>query len=214
MPPCLLQCRVLGERNGSEMNEGWAPEEETDLAIRFIQNHQAKENKTPFFLMMSWGPPHWPYREYPEEHRVYAPDAVDAPQNVPEQIEVFARQEIAYYYENITGLDAQLGRLMDWLEKNDLRKKTILCFSSDHGDHLSSHGYGKPKDTWLHHSKRASKATPYEESIHIPLIISHPNQADTVGKTISILFSSVDVMPTLLSLAGVDKPEGIQGLDL
>jgi arylsulfatase A-like enzyme len=193
--------------------EGWAPVGETDLAIRFMQNHREKRKDAPFFLMLSWGPPHWPYEKYPKEHRLYDPDAVDVPQNVPEQMNAFAQNEIAHYYGNITGLDAQMGRLMDWLDVNGLREDTILCFSSDHGDHLSSHNYGKPMDRWLHPSKRASKATPHEESIHIPFILSYPGRVNT-GKSTDILFNSVDVMPTLLSLAGVDIPQVVQGQDL
>jgi arylsulfatase A-like enzyme len=125
----------------------------------------------------------------------------------------FARHEIAHYYNSIVGLDAQLERLLDWLSENGLREDTIICFSSDHGDHLSSHGYGKPDDMWLHHSKRASKATPYEESIHVPFIMSYP-KGIAAGKTTDVLFNSVDVMPTLLSLAGIDTPKGVQGQDL
>jgi arylsulfatase A-like enzyme len=193
--------------------EQWAPAGETDLAIRFMQNHRKQCKDKPFLLMLSWGPPHWPYEEYPQEYALYRPEMVDVPPNVPEQMKHFAQKEIAHYYGNITGLDTQMGRLMNWLEENGLREDTILCFSSDHGDHLSSHGYGKPMDAWLHHSKRASKATPYEESIHIPFILSYPKGVDG-GTSTDTLFSSVDVMPTLLSLAGVDIPNGVQGQDL
>ena len=119
-------------------------------------------------------PPHWSgggYEGYPEQFNIYNPETVDLPPNVPRQMEEFARKEITHYYGNLTGLDYEVGRIMAYLKENDMEENTILCFSSDHGDHLSSHGYGKPRDMWLHHSKRASKATPYEESIHIPF---HP----------------------------------------
>jgi arylsulfatase A-like enzyme len=125
----------------------------------------------------------------------------------------FARHEIADYYGNITGLDAEMGRIMQWLEDHGLRDDTILCYSSDHGDHLSSHGYGKPFDHYQHPSRRASKATPYEESIHVPFILSWPGGVRS-GATTDVLFNSVDVMPTLLSLAGLDVPAGVQGQDL
>ena len=191
----------------------WAPAGETDLAIRFLQDHREKGQDAPFFLMLSWGPPHWPYNKYPDEYRIYDPNDVDVPPNVPVQMEAFARKEIAHYYGNITGLDAQMGRLLEWLERNGLRDNTVICYSSDHGDHLSSHGYGKPMDKWLHHTKRASKATPYEESIHVPFLLSCPDRISG-GRETEALFSSVDVMPTLLSLAGVDVPAGVQGKDL
>lgn len=193
--------------------ESWAPACETDLAIRFMEGHYANDGNEPFFLTLSWGPPHWPYNQYPDEYRNYSPDEVEVPQNVPVQMQAFARQEIADYYGNITGLDAQMARLLDWLEAKGLRDNTLVCYSSDHGDHLSSHGYVKPRDAWAHHTMRASKATPYEEAIHIPFLLSYPKCVQG-GKTSDILLSSVDVMPTLLSIAGVPIPEGSQGTDL
>ncbi len=189
--------------------DSWGPEGLTDLTMRFVE----KEGESPFFVMLSWSPPHWPYDRYPDEHNRYTPEEVDLPPNVPKQMEAFARRELADYYGNITGLDAQMGRLMEWLQENGLRDNTILCYSSDHGDHLSSHGYGKPMDQWLHHTMRASKATPYEESVHIPFILSYPRRVKAGGTT-DVLFNSVDVMPTLLALAGVELPDGIQGQDL
>ncbi len=195
--------------DGPTQTGSWAPEDFTNLTTRFIE----QDTDSPFFAMLSWTPPHWPYDKYPEEYNRYSPEEVDLPENVPVQMAAFARQEIADYYGNITALDAQLGRLMAWLKGRGLRENTILCYSSDHGDHLSSHGYGKPYDGWMHHTKRASKATPYEESIHVPFILSYP-EAVKRGQTTDILFNSVDVMPTLLSLAGVEHPAGMQGQDL
>ena len=193
--------------------EKWAPEGETDLAIRFMEQHLEKNEEMPFFMMLSWGPPHWPYHEYPKEYDIYDPATVDLPPNVPMQMAAFARRELADYCGNITGLDVQMGRLLEWLDQHQLRENTIVCYTSDHGDHLSSHGYGKPWDNWLHHTKRASKATPYEESIHVPFIASCPGRIPA-GQKNQTLFSSVDIMPTLLSLAGVPIPAGVQGQDL
>jgi arylsulfatase A-like enzyme len=194
----------------------WGPTGETDLAIGIIDGYLRDPREDPFCLVMSWGPPHWSghdYDDYPIEFDIYEPGGIDVPPNVPRQMEAFARQEIAHYYGNITGLDHEVGRIMAFLEQTGLAENTILCFSSDHGDHLSSHGYGKPFDDWLHHSKRASKATPYEESIHIPFVLRYPPRV-APGQRSQTMFSSVDVMPTLLGLAGVGVPDEIQGHDL
>ena len=83
----------------------------------------------------------------------------------------------------------------------------------DHGDHLGSHGYGKPFDHWLHHTKRGSKATPFNESIHIPFLIRWPGHIKA-GERTNAIFNSVDVMPTLLSLCGVQVPSDLSGKDL
>ena len=167
--------------------KGWGPEVEADLAIRFMERHLENRPDDPFALFVSWRPPHWPYKQYPEEHAIYDPAEVDLPGNVPEQMAYFARREIADYYGCCTGLDAQMGRLLGAFDRLGIRENTIVCYTSDHGDHLSSHGYGKPSDQWLHHSMRASKATPYEESIHVPFIVRWPGKTPlrVHGRTLS-----------------------------
>lgn len=207
------QVEYFENETGPIKIDGWVPKEETSLAIQFMEEHQKQEPGSPFFLMLGWGPPHWPYDRYPQEYDTYNPDEVDIPPDVPAQMETFARNEIADYYGNITALDAQMGRILDTLDRLGIAEDTIILFTSDHGDHLSSHGYGKPMDTWMHHTMRASKATPYEESIHIPFIARFPGRIPA-GKRSDALFSSVDVMPTLLNLCGIQAPEGIQGSDL
>lgn len=102
---------------------------------------------------------------------------------------------------------------MQTLDDLGIAEDTIVCFTSDHGDHLGSHGYCEPFYHWLHHTKRGSKATPYNESIHIPFIIRWPGHIQPGTRT-SAIFNSVDVMPTLLSLCEIPLPEGLSGQDL
>jgi len=191
----------------------WAPEGETDLAIRFMEDHQREVKDRPFALLLGWGPPHWPYDRYPRKFKLYDPATVDLPPNVPPQMAAFARQEIADYYGNVSALDEQMGRLLAALERLGVTENTIVCFSSDHGDHLSSHGFVKPMDKWMHPSMRASKATPYNEAAHIPFILRYPRAVQANRRT-RVMFSSVDVMPTLLELCGAVIPRGIQGRGL
>ncbi len=193
--------------------EKFAPEGETDEAVKFMEDHLKTRSDSPFALVMSWEPPHWPYKQYPKEFNIYDPAKVDLPPSVPVQMADFARREIAQYYGNVSALDAQMGRLMNALDKLGIADNTILCFSSDHGDHLSSHGYGKPMDSWMHPTMRASKSTPYEESVHIPFIMRYPQRVKA-GQRTRAMFSSVDVMPSLLGLCGVPIPDGVQGRNL
>ncbi|KPK84102.1 MAG: hypothetical protein AMJ81_06485 [Phycisphaerae bacterium SM23_33] len=188
----------------------WAPEGETSLAIEFMTRHQAGGGNSPFALMVGWAPPHWPYDQFPQEFNTYDPAGIEPPGNVPEQMRDFARGELAQYYGCVSALDAQMGRLLEALERLGLAEDTIVCYSSDHGDHLSSHGYGKPGDTWLPPHMRASKATPYEESIHVPFLIRWPGEIPA-GIRCGAL---VDVMPTLLGLCGLESPGSVQGADL
>jgi arylsulfatase A-like enzyme len=199
----------------------YAPRVETQLTLDYIRDQRRIHPDEPFCLFLSWGPPHWtgsggggrPYGDYPQEYSIYDPRSVDVPGNVPAQFEAFARAEIADYYSMISSLDDCLGRILAALDEWGLAGDTIMCFSSDHGDHLSSHGYGKPGDGWMHHTLRASKATPHEESVHIPFILRYPARVKGGCRT-TTLFTSVDVMPTLLGLCGVAVPNGVQGRDL
>ncbi len=191
----------------------FAPEGETDEAIRFMEEHLKTHGDSRFAVVMGWEPPHWPYGQYPQEFDTYDPATVDPPPNVPVQMAEFARREMAQYYGNVSALDAQMGRLMEALGRLGIAEDTIVCFSSDHGDHLSSHGYGKPMDKWMHPTMRASKSTPYEESVHIPFLLRYP-RAVSGGRRTRALFGSVDVMPTLLALCGVAIPRGVQGHNL
>lgn len=182
----------------------WAPTGETDLAIDYLREHA--ESGKPFGLFLAWAPPHWPYDEYPPAFRRLGPDEVDVPDNVPRQMVDFARREIADYYNCIEALDHELGRVLSALTELGLDNDTIVVFTSDHGDHLSSHGYGKPSDRWLHPMMRASKATPHEESIHVPFVVRYPGAVPAGARTERYL-TTVDIMPSLLGLTGVPAPE-------
>ena len=99
------------------------------------------------------------------------------------------------------------------LERLGIDDNTVVCYTSDHGDHLSSHGYGKPFDHWMHESMRASKATPYEESIHVPFVLRWPG-ATPAGRRSDAFMGAIDIMPTLLGACGVPLPAGLQGRDV
>jgi arylsulfatase A-like enzyme len=203
--------------NGPFEMKRYAPQVETQLALDHIREHTQSKPDQPFCVFLSWGPPHWDgkgsYVQYPQEFDIYDPDKVDVKNNVPKQFMAFARQELAGYYGMITSLDDCMRKIMQALEEWGLSDDTIVCFSSDHGDHLSSHGYGKPGDGWMHHTLRASKATPFEESIHIPFLLRYPKEVMGNRRT-NVMFSSVDVLPTLLGLCEIDVPSHIQGKDL
>ena len=198
---------------GPTIFEGWAPAVETDLSVQFMERHLDHRPNDPFALFLSWRPPHWPYPQYPEQHAIYNLEDIEVPGNVPKQMEAFARQEIADYYGCCTGLDAQMGRLLEALDRLGVAENTIVCYTSDHGDHLSSHGYGKPYDNWMPESMRASKATPYEESIHVPFVVRWPNNIAS-GQRSSAFFGAIDIMPTLLGACGISLPDELQGRDI
>ena len=220
------ETRYFENERGPIAIDGWAPEEETAIAIRFLEQHRRDQPETPLFLTLSWAPPHSPYTQYPEVYDIYDSAEIVLRPNVPERMAAFARWEIAQYYGNVTALDAQFGRLMDALDRLEMTRDSLLIFTSDHGDHLSSHGYGKEADAgdhvpiWrddddrpMHHSLLASKGTPYEESIHVPFVARFPGRV-AEGVRTAVLMGSVDIMPTVLRLCDLEVPAGVQGRDL
>ncbi len=198
---------------GPNFYGGWASKNETDLAIQFMKKHLDARTDDPFAVFVSWRPPHWPYKQYPDEYNIYDPADMDVPGNVPDEMKAWAHEELADYYGCCTGLDAEMGRLLEALDRLGVKDNTIVCYTSDHGDHLSSHGYGKPSSRWLDESMRASKATPYEESCHVPFVVHWPDAIEAGTRT-DAFFGAIDIVPTLLGACGVPLPEGLQGRDI
>ncbi len=192
---------------------GWGPTVETDLAIRYMERHRTERPDDPFALFLSWRPPHWPYEQFPDSIERYDPATVDLPANVPDALADHARRELADYYACCTGLDVEMGRLLAALDRLQIADDTIVCYTSDHGDHVRAHGYGKPSDTWLHNTRRASKATPYEDSAHVPFVVRWPGNTPP-GTRSDAFMGAIDIVPSLLGACGVPAPAGLQGRDL
>ena len=102
------------------------------------------------------------------------------------------------YYASVAYVDAQVGKVLDALEKAGLEDETIVIFTSDHGFHLGEH------DFW-------AKVSLHEESAAVPLIISVPGKKPAVCDSFAEL---LDLYPTLSKLCGLEVPERLQGKDL
>jgi uncharacterized sulfatase len=189
----------------------WGPEHEADMAIRYIQNKGGKyrNRKKPFALVVSMNPPHMPYNQVPEKYvRMYDSKEAEIARlfsepSVPDTRDQWGR----YYRKNIknqlamvTGVDEQFGRILEALKRAGLEKNTIVVFTSDHGDCLGKH-------------EKISKSNPYEESIHIPLIVRWPGRIEP--RHDDLLFSVPDFFPTLMGLMGFrdEIPGRVQGTD-
>ncbi|MBL8229105.1 MAG: sulfatase [Bryobacterales bacterium] len=173
--------------------EGFEPDYQTSLAQDFIR----RQKQNPFYLFLSWGPPHTPRRP-PKD--LYDPAQFRLRPNVPASYEAEARKGHAGYYGLCTALDTALGRLLKTLDEEQLTRNTIVVFTSEHGDMLGSHGL-------------EYKNVAFEESARVPLLIRYPGALEP-GARSDMLISNIDLMPTLLSLCGAQVPSEVQGRDL
>jgi len=96
-----------------------------------------------------------------------------------------------FYFNSLRSVDSQLVRLLDELEALGLQDDTIIVFTSDHGEMGGAHGL------------RGKGPMAYQEAIHLPLIIAHPDVQG--GQNCAALSGHIDLVPTLLAMAGVDR---------
>lgn len=104
------------------------------------------------------------------------------------------------YLKVVKSLDDNVGRVLDYLEKNDLLKNTLVVYTSDQGFYMGEHG-------WF------DKRFMYEESFRTPLVMMLPEGFDRRGD-IGEMVQNIDYAPTFLEIAGLDVPSDIQGVSL
>jgi iduronate 2-sulfatase len=179
-----------------------------DEAVKLLEANRDR----PFFLAVGFYRPHTPYvapRKYfemyptegirlpevPQDHRRSAPaPAFASAQKVQDEMTDAQRREaIQAYYASTTFMDAQLGRLLDALDKLKLADRTIVVFLSDHGYHLGEHGL------W-------QKMSLFENSARVPLVIYDP-RAKGNGRACGRTVELVDLHATLAELCGLTAPE-------
>ncbi len=184
----------------------------TDQALDFIESHQRSHGGQPFMLVLSWNPPHSDFLDPPEAKKaLYGEGSLPWRPNVPEELRRDTGEKQAIwdkngwpyyrgYHGHISAIDDELGRIMGKLEALGIADNTILVYSADHGTMMGSHGLG-------------GKRLPYEESIRVPLLIRWPKRIPA-GARMDDLVGTIDLMPTLCGLAGVDVPEVCHGRNL
>ena len=106
---------------------------------------------------------------------------------------------IAKYYGDVSLLDVCVGRVLDEIDRAGIADNTVFMFSTDHGDAMGSHK----------HFEKAG--TMYDEVFRVPLIIRAPGvQAGRSDEFVRLM----DLMPTILEFAGIESPNGIDGMSL
>ena len=145
----------------------------------------------PFFLWVGFHDPHRPYQRGAIPHP-HTPDRVSVPPYLVDTPET--RADLALYYDEISRMDAEVGRMLAELGRRKLREETLVVFFSDNGAPF-------PRE----------KGTLYDPGTRTPLIISWPDvvRAGTVYDR--GLVSTIDLAPTLLDVAGAARPKDMQG---
>ena len=186
----------------------WSVKHETDKAIEFLRNEKGERKKdAPFFLTIAYNPPHSPYESLndcmEEDYAIYKDMGYSELYVRPNADTTLTKADAArYYFANVTGVDREFGRLLDELERLGLDDNTIVVFTSDHGETMCSQGTYDPKNSI------------FTESFTVPFLIRYPEKIRP--RVDSTLLSTVDIMPTLLSMAGLSNhiPTSAEGRDL
>ena len=180
----------------------------------------ARDRSRPFFLAVGVYRPHTPYvapktpyfEMYPEAEMPLVTGVAEDQQDLPQaalgsrkaeqdrMTDEERRQALQAYLASISFLDAQVGRVLDALDKHGLADDTIVVFTSDHGYHMGEHGLYQ-------------KMSLFEESARVPLLIAAPGRCKA-GSVAKSPVSQVDMFPTLAALCGIEPPKNLQGQSL
>jgi arylsulfatase A-like enzyme len=195
----------------------------TDQSIRVLEEHAANHSDRPCVLWTSYPDPHEPWVCH-EQYAAMFRGKVELPtwregefgagSGAPQRNQVLHQmlgiedddprdvlELLACYYGMLRCVDDAFGRLLDTLERLGLEDDTIVVFTSDHGDFIGEHG------------QQCKGGVFYDCLTRVPLIISWPGQPDrpTPNWREPSLCSTIDVVPTLLTLQGIPVPSTMQG---
>lgn len=189
----------------------WEPTWHTDMMLDFAARQ--RDAGRPWLYYVSYGPPHRP-EQCPKKYiELFPPEAFRLPPDLEGKLsrrnEAQLRRIWSVYYGQVTALDHEVGRLVSGLEELGVADDTIVLYCSDHGDRLGSHSRAAGGGE----SHLRGKAVPHATVFRIPLIVRWPAAIEP-GQVCDALVASVDLSPTILTLAGLEVPEQMQGMSM
>ncbi len=191
------------ELNGADENS-FTTDYLTNKTIAFIEENKEK----PFSMYLSFPDPHGPDRVRSPYSEMYsgmdfkAPPTYDVkPEDAPGWAKPAKNASLnhAQYFGMIKCIDDNIGRIITSLRENQLLDKTIIIFTSDHGDLRAEH-------------HRHNKGNPFETSAKVPFIVYYPAKIPA-GSVVKNALSTVDFAPTFLSFLGQKIPSQMEGRD-
>jgi len=221
-PAAAPAARARPQRDAGAMKLQWTATENSDeqepdgrTARRIVELMQQNQGK-PFFLGAGFHKPHLPWVAPKKYFDLYPPDRIVLPKtpaddraDIPsialtrtagdeEMTELERKTAVAAYHASTTFMDAQVGVLLEALDRLRLWDSTVVLLFGDHGWHLNDH-----LGLWR-------KMTVFEESARAPLIVAAPGRRAKVSSPRLVEF--VDFFPTLTELCGLPVPPGLEGL--
>ena len=212
----------------------YEPDFQTDHLIEFLEGCISSGEDRPFFGTICYGAPHFPFNMPQYFKTLYRPEeiplgptsgdvelqkrvtkelldnnfpvasglwGVGSGETVQYDDEQAVREYMAQYYGMVANVDHNLGIILNWLDRKGLQQDTMVILLSDHGDMAGEHGY-----------RCGTKKTPYRQVMRTPLIVRYPARFQAGQVIHSLVDVSVDTMPAILDLCGLEIPESVQGV--
>ena len=192
---------------------------DADATRKAVQWLRGRKNKSaPFFLWLRYNAPHWPY-DAPDPYTEMFDPQYKGPHAFNEEAKpgvergdiIFGRTRlperevehaVAHYDGEVACADHAAGDLLGALESMGLLSTTLVVLTADHGESLGEHDYFFEHGAFL-----------YEATVRVPLIVSYP-PALPAGQVITTQARTIDIVPTILDVARLPIPGGLQGVSL
>ncbi|MCO6432331.1 MAG: sulfatase [Deltaproteobacteria bacterium] len=180
----------------------------SDEGIRLLKKHLQKGDRKPFFLFLHYFDPHFNYRDHEDyeftkgyEGRLRSGMSLNALERAKKSM---TAEDINYlkalYHEEIAYTDAQIGRMVDFLDASGLRENTLIIVTADHGEGFLEHGM-------LGHTSSL-----YDELVRVPLILNLPGRI--APSTFKSPVTGLDLLPTVADYLDIKPAQTWEGISL